>query len=301
MKRFLLFVATNILVVLAISVLISVLGVKPYLTARGIDYQALLILSSIIGFAGAFISLQLSRWTAKTGMGVQLIDPKKPANSFESSLVARIQRLCDAAGLETLPEIGIYESAEVNAFATGPSRSRSLLAISSGLLSRMDSRAVDGVLGHEISHIANGDMVTMTLLQGVANTFVIFLSRVLVFMLDNALRGRDDERRGGGLGYFAQYMLIQLLQSLLMLPASAVVFAYSRRREYGADAGSAKLTGRETMIHALEQLRAGPRVQDDRAPSVSAFKIDGHGYGLMQMVFASHPPLEDRIEALRKL
>jgi heat shock protein HtpX len=141
-------------------------------------------------------------------------------------------------------------------------------------------------------------MVTMTLLQGVANTFVIFLSRLIVFFIDQGMRDRDDRR--GGLGFFAQYMLIQVLQSLLMLPASAVIFAYSRRREYGADAGSARLTGRETMIHALEQLRAGPRIQDDRAPSVSAFKIDGHGYGLMQMMFSSHPSLEARIEALRR-
>lgn len=297
-----LFVLTNVLVVVAISLLINILGVRPYLTERGIDYQALLILSAIVGFMGSFISLQMSRWTAKRGMGVQLIDPQNPGGSLEAGIVARVQRLCQAAGLDTLPEIGIYESPEVNAFATGPSKSRSLLAISSGLLNRMDDRAIDGVLGHEISHIVNGDMVTMTLLQGVVNTFVVFASRVIVILIDQAMRGdREDRRRGGGLGFFAQYMLISLLESVLMLLASPIIYWFSRRREYGADAGSARLAGRETMIHALEQLRAGPRVRDDRAPSVSAFKIDGHGHGLMQLLYASHPPLEDRIEALKRL
>jgi heat shock protein HtpX len=166
----------------------------------------------------------------------------------------------------------------------------------------MDDRAVDGVLGHEISHIVNGDMVTMTLLQGVANTFVMFLSRVLVFALDQALRGRDEEgNRGGGLGFWGQWMMIQLLQTVLMMLASIVVYWFSRRRELEADAGSAKMMGRETMIHALEQLRDGPRLRDDRAPSLSTLKIDGHGYGLMAALFSSHPPIEQRIEALRRL
>lgn len=302
MKRFLLFIVTNLLVIVAISAVVQVLGLEPYLGARGIDYHALLIWCSLFGFGGAFISLQLSRWMAKRGMGVRLIDPERPGGSFEARIVERVRRLCSSAGLETLPEIGLYESPEVNAFATGPSRSRALLAISTGLLSRMDDRAIDGVLGHEISHIVNGDMVTMTLLQGVANTFVMFLSRVLVFALDQALRSRDDDGRGrGGLGWFAQYLMIQVFQSVLMLLASIPVYWFSRRRELGADAGSAKLCGRETMIHALEQLRDGPRVRDDRAPAFSAFKIDGHGYGLMQLLFASHPPLEQRIEALRRL
>ncbi len=301
MKRFLLFLATNILVVVAISLIINILGLKPYLSNQGINYQSLLIFCALFGFAGSFISLQLSRWTAKRGMGVQLIDPQNPGGAFEAGLVARVQRLCQQAGLDTLPEIGIYPSQEVNAFATGPSKSRALLAISSGLLNRMDDRAIDGVLGHEISHIVNGDMVTMTLLQGIVNTFVMFLARIAVFAIDNAMRNRDDERRGGGLGYFAQYMLISVLESVLMLLASPLVYWFSRHREYRADAGSARMTGRETMIHALESLRSGPRIQDDRAPAVSAFKIDGRGHGLAQLLFSTHPPLEARIEALKKL
>ncbi|MDE2039991.1 MAG: protease HtpX [Elusimicrobia bacterium] len=298
MKRFMLFLLTNILVVVVISVLIDVLGARPYMTARGIDYHALLVFSAIVGFTGAFISLQMSRWMAKRGLGVRLIDPHNPGGDFEASLVARVQRLCQAAGLETLPEIGVYDSPEVNAFATGPSRRRALLAISSGLLNRMDDQAIDGVLGHEISHIVNGDMVTMTLLQGVVNTFVVFASRIIMVLIEQAVSSDSDER--GGLGFFAQYILVMALESVLMLLASPIIYWYSRRREYGADAGSARLTGRETMIHALEQLRAGPRLRDDRAPSVSAFKIDGHGHGILQFIYSTHPPLEARIEALKR-
>lgn len=303
MKRVLLFVVTNILVIVVVDLIISLFGLKPYLNQNGIDYQALLIFCAIFGFAGSFISLQLSRWTAKRGMGVQVIDPNNPGGDFEARLVARVQRLCQQAGLDTLPEIGVYPSQEVNAFATGPSKSRSLLAISSGLLNRMDDRAIDGVLGHEISHIVNGDMVTMTLLQGVVNTFVMFVSRIAVFAIDQAMRNRSEEegRGGGGLGFFMQWILISALESILMLLASPVIYAFSRHREYKADAGSARMTGRETMIHALESLREGPRIQDDRAPAVSAFKIDGRGHGLMQLLYSTHPPLEARIEALKRL
>jgi heat shock protein HtpX len=300
MKRILLFVATNILVVVTISFLINLLGIKPYLTAQGINYEALLVFCSIFGFAGSFISLQLSRWMAKTAMGVQLIDAERPRGDLENRLVSVVRRLCQSAGLTTLPEIGIYRSPEVNAFATGPGRNRALLAVSTGLLERMDSRAMEGVLGHEVSHIANGDMVTMTLLQGVVNTFVMFLARVAAFAIDNAMRSRDD-RQGGGLGYFAHYMLVSVLESVLMLLALPVVYYFSRGREYRADSGSAKLTSRETMIHALESLRQGPKVRDDRAPALSAFKINGHGHGIAQLLFASHPPIEARIEALRRL
>lgn len=300
MKRIFLFVAVNILVVLTISFLINLLGVRPYLSARGIDYQALLIFCSLFGFAGSFISLQLSRWTAKRAMGVELIDPDRPGGQQEERLVSLMRSLCQRAGLSPLPEIGIYQSPELNAFATGPSRSRSLMAVSSGLLQRMDSRAVEGVLGHEISHIVNGDMVTMTLVQGVVNTFVMFIARVAAFAVDNAMRSRDDERRGGGLGYFAHYILVSVLESVLMLLASPLVYYFSRSREYRADAGSAALAGRETMIHALESLRDGPRLRDDRGPAFAAFKIDGHGHGLAQLLFASHPSLEARIEALRR-
>lgn len=301
MKRILLFVITNILVVVTISLLINLLGLRPYLSARGVDYQALLVFCALFGFAGAFISLQISRWSAKMAMGVQLIDPKNPSNQLESRLVDTIKSLCQSAGLDALPQIGIYASPEVNAFATGPSRSRALLAISTGLLENMDSRAVEGVLGHEVSHIANGDMVTMTLLQGVINTFVMFIARVAVIAIDNAMRSRDgEERRGGGLGYFAQYMLVSVLESVLMLLAAPILYSYSRRREYKADAGSARLKGPDTMIYALESLQRATSVRDDRAPSLSTFKINGYGHGLMAALYSSHPPIASRIAALRR-
>jgi heat shock protein HtpX len=302
-KRIFLFLLTNVIVVLTISLLLNVLGLRPYLSSRGIDYNSLLVTCAVIGFAGSFISLAMSRWTAKTSMGVELIDPDASPSSPEGRLVARVKRLCDQAGLHELPEIGIYRSPEVNAFATGPSRSRSLLAISTGLLDAMDSRAVDGVLGHEISHIVNGDMVTMTLLQGLVNTFVMFLARVLLIAMESASRrDRDDDRPsyGYGGGYYFHYMIVQLLESVLFLLASPVIYWYSRRREYRADWGSADLTGNATMIHALEQLRSATQVQDDRAPALSTFKINGHGRGLAQLLFSSHPSLEDRIEALKR-
>ena len=299
MKRIMLFIMVNMLVVVTVSFLINLLGLAPYMTARGINYRSLLIFCSLFGFAGSFISLQLSRWTAKRAMGVELIDPKNPANSLERQLVETVTSLCQRAGLSTLPEIGIYSSPEVNAFATGPSKSRALLAISSGLLGQMDTRAVEGVIGHEVAHIVNGDMVTMTLIQGVVNTFVMFFARVIVFAIDNAMRGKDNERRGGGLGYFAHYLLISALESVLFLLASPIIYYFSRTREYRADAGSAQMSGRETMIYALESLKRSTQVEDKRAPALSTFKINGHGHGLLSLLYASHPPIDKRIEALR--
>lgn len=301
MKRIFLFIVTNVLVIVAISIVVNLLGLRPYLTARGIDYQALLTFCAIFGFGGALVSLMMSRWTAKWSMRVTLIDPTNPGGELERRLVVKITDLCRRAGLDTLPEIGVYESPEVNAFATGPSRRRSLLAISSGLLDVMDSQAVDGVIGHEITHIVNGDMVTMTLLQGLINAFVIFFSQIILIAIESSMqRDEDGRRRGGGMGFFMQYMLISVLESVLFLLASPILYWYSRRREYRADWGSADLTSRDTMIHALEQLKAATQVQDNRAPSLSAFKINGRGRGLAQLLFASHPPLDARIEALRE-
>lgn len=291
----------NALVILTVSLIINLIGLRPWLTSRGIDYQSLLVMCAIFGFVGSFISLQMSRWSAKMAMGVQVIDPNNPGGSEEMRLVQMIRRLCDQAGLDTLPEIGIYRSPEVNAFATGPSRRRALLAISSGLLGVMDSRAVEGVIGHEITHIVNGDMVTMTLVQGVVNTFVMFLSYVLAFAIENALeRDREGRERGGGLGFFSRYLLINVLETVLFLLASPVIYAFSRWREYRADAGSAHITGSQTMIHALEQLRDATQVEDRRAPQLSAFKINGHGHGLIALLYSSHPSIEKRIEALKR-
>ena len=297
-KRVFLFLAVNIVVVLTISFLINLLGLRPYLGARGIDYGALLAFCAIWGFAGSFISLQLSRWTAKRAMGIELIDPERPGGTAESQLVDTVRGLAARAGLSTLPEIGIYDSPEVNAFATGPSRDRALVAVSSGLLGCMDKRAVEGVLGHELSHVANGDMVTMTLVQGVVNTFVMFFARVAAFMIDSATRSRDDDR--GGLGRFGHYMLVMLLESVLMMLASPLIFWVSRKREYKADAGSARLAGRETMIHALESLQAAKIGRSSAVPALQTMMIQGGSASLWARLYSSHPPLEARIEDLRK-
>ena len=207
--------------------------------------------------------------------------------------------LCQRAGLETLPEIGIYQSPEINAFATGPSRKRALLAISSSLLDHMDSQAVDGVIGHEITHIVNGDMVTMTLIQGLVNTFVMVVAEIALFVIENAMRKNDDER--GGLGFIAQFILLSVLESVLFFLASPVIYGFSRWREYRADSGSAHLTSPQVMIHALESLQAVTSTEDNRAPALSTFKINGHGRGLFALLFASHPPLDARIAALKRL
>jgi heat shock protein HtpX len=301
MKRIIIYLAVNFIVVLTVSIIMNLLGIGNYMTAQGLDYRSLLVFCALFGFAGSFISLQLSRWTAKRAMGVELIDPENPQGTSERLLADKIRSLCSRAGMDRLPEIGIYPSMEVNAFATGPSRSRSLLAVSAGLLQRMDDEAVEGVLGHEISHIVNGDMVTMTLVQGVANTFVMFFARVIAFAIDSFLRGRDDREGRGGLGYFGYAIVVFLLESVLMILASILIFWVSRRREYRADAGSAKLSGPETMIHALESLQSSAGLVDNRQASLATLKINGRAGGLVGLLFRSHPPLEARIRALREM
>ncbi len=301
MKRIFLFLAVNLLVVVTVSLLLNVLGIRPYLSARGLDYGALLVFCALFGFAGSFISLALSRWMAKTMMGVELIDPSRPGSDAEGLLVEKVRALSSQAGLGALPEIGIYASPEVNAFATGPTSSRALVAVSTGLLERMDDSAVEGVLAHEIAHVANGDMVTMTLLQGVANTFVMFFARVIAFAIDQGLRSRDsDGRDRGGLGPFAHYMVVMLLEMVLMLLASAVIYAFSRWREYRADAGGARLAGRGKMIHALESLKDYQDRVDTRQGALAVMKINGKGRGLLGLLFSSHPSLDDRIRRLQE-
>ncbi len=297
MKRLFLFFAVNLLVVLAISIVINLLGLKPYISSRGLDHRSLLVFCAVWGFAGSFISLQISRWSAKMAMGVEVIDPQNPPTPEARRIVERVSALCRHAGLETLPEIGVYESPEVNAFA--PRRSRSLLALSSGLLQRMDDEAVEGVIGHEIAHIANGDMVTMTLIQGVVNTFVMFFARAATFALDNMLRSRDDDR-GGGLGPFAHMMVVMVLETVFMLLASPIIYWFSRQREFRADAGGAQFAGRDTMIHALESLKLNTQRVDNSQASLATLKINGHAPGLLARLYSSHPPLDARIEALKR-
>jgi heat shock protein HtpX len=274
----------------------SLLGVNRWLTSRGINYEMLLAFSVIIGFAGSFFSLAISKWIAKHAYGIQVLH--QPRDQVEQWLVGKVREQAQKARID-VPEIGVYESEEANAFATGPSRNNALVAVSTGLLRRMNDREVEGVLAHEISHIANGDMVTMTLLQGTLNTFVIFLSRVLGFAIDQLMRRGDDDRRGVGIGYYLGYFVCEIVLGIL---ASLIVMAYSRRREFKADAMGARLEGKDAMIGALRRLKQitdGGGIIDDRSPAVSAFKINNPS-GLMRL-FASHPPLEERIAALENL
>ena len=296
MKRIMLFVATNLAVLIVLSFVTSLLGVDRYLTAHGLNYQMLLGFSLVVGFTGSFFSLAISKWIAKFSYDIHVI--KQPQSEPEEWLVNKIDELARKAGI-AMPEVGVYESPEVNAFATGPTRNNALVAVSSGLIHNMNLRQIEGVLAHEVSHIANGDMVTMTLLQGTLNTFVVFLSRVMGFALDQFLRRGDDERRGVGMGYFLGRIICEIVLSIL---ASMIVLAYSRRREFKADAMAAQLEDKDTMISALQRLKQiteNHGVIDDRSPAISAFKINNPS-GLMRL-FASHPPLEERIAALENL
>lgn len=296
-KRIFLFIAVNILVVLTISITLNVLGIRPYITQAGLDYGALLAMCAVIGFTGAFISLALSRWMAKMMMGVQVIDPSRPGSAAERQLYATVARLAQKAGLPNTPEVGIYQSPEVNAFATGPSKSRALVAVSSGLLQSMDEAAVEGVLGHEIAHVANGDMVTMTLLQGVINTFVMFFARVAAFFLSQAMSGNRDERdsRSSPWAFYLSQIVFEILFSLL---GAIVVAWFSRHREFRADKGGAKVAGKEKMVHALQSLKRNfGEVDEGTHPSLAAFKINGRK-GFLSL-FSSHPDLDLRIERLR--
>lgn len=296
MKRIFLFVALNILVMLTITILLRIFNVGPYLTSYGIDYGNLAAFCLIWGMGGAFISLALSRIMAKWMMGVQVIDPNTRDPELQW-LVQTVYNLARSAHLGTMPEVGIYDSPEVNAFATGPTRSRALVAVSSGILGRMNREEIEGVLGHEITHISNGDMVTMTLLQGVVNAFAMFLSRIIAFAISQAMRDRDDRNRG--MSPFASIAIQMVLEVVFMLLGSIVIAWFSRYREFRADAGGARLAGRENMINALEALRRTFDYVDPNAqPAVQSLKINGRPRGLMAL-FASHPPLEERIARLQ--
>jgi len=287
MKRILIFILTNLAVVLVLGVVANLLGVNRFLTANGLDLGMLLIFAAIMGFGGAFISLLLSKPMAKWSTGAQVIT--QPSNADEAWILDTVRRLSERAGI-AMPEVAIYEG-EPNAFATGAFRDSALVAVSTGLLTGMTRDEVEGVLGHEMAHIANGDMVTLTLIQGVVNTFVIFLSRVIGYLVDNALRRNDEERSGPGIGYYVTSIVLELVFGVL---ASMIVAWFSRQREFRADAGSADLMGRkQPMIQALARLQ---QMQAGALPaSVSAFGITGE----LGKLFASHPPLEERIAVLQ--
>ena len=297
-KRVFLFLAVNVLVVATISIVLSALGVRPYLTARGLDLGSLAIFCLVWGFGGASISLGLSRVMAKWGMGVKLIDPGTPDPSAQE-LVSTVHRLAQAAGLRTMPQVGIYDSDEVNAFATGPTKNRSLVAVSTGLLRRLRRDEVEGVLGHEIAHVANGDMVTMTLVQGVVNAFTMFLARVLAFFVAQLFR-RDEE--GGGVSHLVYFIATLVFDIAFSILGSIVVAWFSRLREFRADAGGAQLAGRDRMVGALEALQRTYGIVDpaDSQAAVQTLKISGHPRGLMKF-FSTHPPLETRIARLKMM
>jgi heat shock protein HtpX len=294
-KRIFLFLILNFLVVFMISIILNIFNVRPYLQANGLDYESLLIFCFIWGMGGALISLSLSRIMAKWMMGVKVID-LHTKDAEERSLLEIVYRLARKAGLSTMPEVGIYRSNEVNAFATGPTRSRALVAVSTGLLSRMKQSEMEGVIGHEISHVANGDMVTMTLLQGVVNAFVMFLARVLAY----ALSGLGRNRENSGNISMSYILLVYLFEIVFMILGSILIAAYSRYREYRADAGGARLAGKEAMISSLQTLRVLQEIKDPReSPAMAAFKISEQKKNGFLSLFASHPPLEQRIERLQ--
>ncbi|WP_240377316.1 protease HtpX [Bacillus piscicola] len=293
-RRIVLFILTNILVITTISIVfiaLSAMGVdlSTYTAGGGIDFTALFIVSAIIGFAGSFISLLMSRFMAKKVMGVRVIDPDR-SSGHEQFLVEKVHQLARNAGLVHMPEVGIYQSEEVNAFATGPSKKRSLVAVSRGLLNSMDEDAVEGVLAHEIAHVANGDMVTMTLLQGVVNTFVIFLARIAAAIVARFVQ--NDGLRTAV--HFGAIIVFQILFSIL---GSLVVMGFSRYREYHADRGGADIAGKDKMVHALRSLQSNVRRIDTSQKSLQTLKINSKAS--LGALFSSHPPLEERISRLQ--
>ncbi len=298
LKRIFLFLAINALVILTISVILNLFHVQPFLQAHGVSYKDLLVFCLIWGFGGAFISLSLSRLMAKWMMGVRIIDPNTSDPELKA-LVQTVYGLAKSAHLSVMPQVGIYESAEINAFATGPSRRRSLVAVSRGLLNRMSQQELEGVLGHEISHIANGDMVTMTLIQGVINAFVMFLARALAL----ALSGFGNQNSRQRSSYMTYAILVFVFEVVFMVLGMLVITAYSRQREFRADRGGAQLAGRDKMIAALEALQRTKQIHDSKAeqPSFQSMKISNPTRRGIMRFFVTHPPLEVRIERLKQV
>jgi heat shock protein HtpX len=287
MKRIFLFVVTNLAVLVVLSIVMKLLGLERALDGTGFNTGAMLIMASVLGFGGAFISLAMSKWIAKRSTGAHVIDV--PRDMTERWLVDTVQRQAREAGIG-MPEVAIYDAPDVNAFATGMNRDNALVAVSTGLLQRMSREEAEAVLGHEVSHIANGDMVTLTLIQGVVNTFVFFLARVIGYVVDRVVLKNE---RGYGIGYFVTTFVAEMLLGIL---ATMIVLWFSRQREFRADSGGAKLAGREKMISALQRLQS-VHEESTLPAQMKAFGI--RGGGPMGRLFMSHPPLEERIEALR--
>lgn len=288
MKRIALFLLTNLAIIAVLSIAAHLLGLNAWLVGQGGSLYALLGFAVLFGFGGAFISLAISKWMAKRAMGVRVIE--QPRNASEAWLLDTVRRQAETAGIR-MPEVGLFDSPEPNAFATGARRDHALVAVSTGLLAAMDSREVEAVLAHEVSHIANGDMVTLALIQGVVNTFVIFLARIIGALVDRTIFRSED---GRGPGYFVTVLVSELLLGVL---ATMIVLWFSRQREFRADAGGARLAGTHNMIGALQRLKRAPT----SLPShLAAFGIAAdQSTGRWRRLFMSHPSLEERIEALR--
>lgn len=288
-RRIFLFILTNILVLTTIGIVLSILPIGSYINSSGgLELGSLLAFSAVIGFSGAFISLAMSRWMAKMMMKVRVLDPDGSLSPMERDVVEKVHRLSRAAGLTHMPQVGIYDSPEVNAFATGPSKRRSLVAVSTGLMHEMDDDAIEGVIAHEVAHVANGDMVTMTLLQGVVNTFVVFLARIAAWAVSRFVR-----EEMAPIVHLIAVIVFQIVFSIL---GSLVVFAYSRHREYHADRGGADLAGKDKMVHALKALQVySNRIRGEESEAIATLKINGKKGASL---FSTHPPLDDRIERL---
>ncbi len=293
MKRILLFLATNIAVIAVASVTLSVLGVEPYISQYGLNLQSLLVFCAVFGFAGSFVSLLLSKMMAKMGTGTQIIE--QPRSAQQQWLVDTVAELAQKAGIG-MPEVGIFPSPESNAFATGWNRNNALVAVSQGLLDRFSPGEVKAVLAHEVGHVANGDMVTLSLIQGVVNTFVMFFARIVGYAVDSFLR-RDEEGGGVGIGFYITTFVCEIIFGIL---ASTIVAWFSRKREFRADHAGAELAGRGNMIAALQRLRAEYDAPSAMPATLTAFGIRSGMRSGLQALFASHPPLEQRIEALNR-
>ena len=287
MKRIVLFLATNLAIVILLTIILTILGVDGRSTAGA------LIIAAVFGMGGSFISLAMSKWIAKSTTGAHVID--RPTNETEIWLVDTVRRQARQAGIG-MPEVAVYDSPDINAFATGMKRNDALVAVSTGLLHNMSADEAEAVLGHEVSHVANGDMITLALIQGVLNTFVIFLARLVAGIIDSVMQGDEEE---GGLGFFGYIAVTIVMEIILGFLASIIVMWFSRKREFKADAGGARLASRDKMISALERLRMAhePSHLPDQ---MAAFGIQSKAGGLARL-FLSHPPLEERIEALRSL
>lgn len=294
MKRVVLFLGTNLAIIVVASITLNLLGVGSFLddTGTNLNLQALLIFCFIFGMAGSGISLLLSKKIAKWTMKIQLID--KPRNSSEEWLVRTVERQAKEAGIG-MPEVGIFEAQQANAFATGANRNKALVAVSSGMMNRFDRDEIEAVLGHEVGHVANGDMITLALIQGVVNTFVMFLARIIGFVVDRVVLKNE---RGLGIGYFVTTIAAEIVLAIL---ASTIVFWFSRRREFVADRDGARFGSRQGMIRALQRLKAETQVPNQLPESMRAFGITGGKRSGLKALFMTHPPLDDRIAALQNM